>query len=98
MDGGGTETERGGSPTRSAQEVLRRMSLNSPPSRVDNPRQVKRAKVCAVETTSLHVFRGIGLARLAVALSAIAANWLLFQFTHILQLSAPFFDAGQRGE
>lgn len=33
------------SPTRSAQEVLRRMSLNSPPSRTDNPRHIKRAKV-----------------------------------------------------
>lgn len=41
-----TETT-GGSPTKSAQEVLRRMSLNSPPSRSDNPRQVKRAKVRA---------------------------------------------------
>lgn len=41
------EAERGTSPTRSAQEVLRRMSLNSPPSRADNPRQVKRAKVGA---------------------------------------------------
>lgn len=40
-----TEVERGSSPTRSAQEVLRRMSLNSPPSRADNPRQIKRAKV-----------------------------------------------------
>lgn len=46
MDAGAaTETARGSSPTRSAQEVLRRMSLNSPPSRTDNPRQVKRAKV-----------------------------------------------------
>lgn len=33
------------SPTGSAQDVLRRMSLNSPPSMTDNPRQVKRAKV-----------------------------------------------------
>ncbi|CAM9920875.1 unnamed protein product [Scytosiphon promiscuus] len=50
MNGAGVETERGGgSPTRSAQEVLRRMSLNSPPSRVDNPRQVKRAKLLAAE-------------------------------------------------
>eukprot|EP00752_Nemacystus_decipiens_P007162 g6414.t1 len=44
-----TEVERGSSPTRSAQEVLRRMSLNSPPSRADNPRQIKRAKLLAGE-------------------------------------------------
>lgn len=43
--GAEAEAERGSSPTRSAQEVLRRMSLNSPPSRADNPRQIKRAKV-----------------------------------------------------
>eukprot|EP00903_Cladosiphon_okamuranus_P017299 g15940.t1 len=43
------EAERGSSPTRSAQEVLRRMSLNSPPSRADNPRQIKRAKLLAGE-------------------------------------------------
>ncbi|CAM9389293.1 unnamed protein product [Ectocarpus sp. 12 AP-2014] len=50
MDAGAaTETARGSSPTRSAQEVLRRMSLNSPPSRTDNPRQVKRAKVLGGE-------------------------------------------------
>ncbi|CAM9480020.1 unnamed protein product, partial [Ectocarpus fasciculatus] len=50
MDAGAAaETARGSSPTRSAQEVLRRMSLNSPPSRTDNPRQVKRAKVLGGE-------------------------------------------------
>ena len=45
MDRQETEMESASSPTRSAQEVLRRMSLNSPPSRADNPRQVKRPKV-----------------------------------------------------
>lgn len=39
------ERDQAHSPVQSAQEVLRRMSLNSPPSRPENPRQVKRAKV-----------------------------------------------------
>lgn len=41
------------SPTRSAQEGLRRMSLNSPPSHTDNPRQIKRAKVRLAGTRSM---------------------------------------------
>ncbi|CAN0303696.1 unnamed protein product [Pylaiella littoralis] len=42
---------RESSPTKSAQDVLRRMSLNSPPSRADNPRQVKRVKLLAGEAS-----------------------------------------------